>query len=327
MSTPSAGQLAGLPYTLADLQARPNIDPYFANAGFTNPITEFTPQGYSRYHGLALQLNRRFARGFQMTGSYTWSHLIDNSTAEVFSTVLTPRRPQDFRDLASERSSSALDRRHRLTLSAIYDVPWFRDSGWFMKNIVGNWEIAPIYTYESPEYFTVQSGIDSNLNGDAWPDRVIVNPAGPAGTGSGVTAVNRAGATVAMGSASTVAYVATNPNARYIQAGLGAFANGGRNTEPTSPINNIDITAMKRFNLSDRWRIEFAGQIYNLLNHPQYVPGFTNDIQPTIHSADASVTSYVRLTQANINDGLWNRPQNVFSSSPRNMQLFVKLIW
>ena len=91
----------------------------------------------------------------------------------------------------------------------------------------------------------------------------------------------------------TVAYIATNPNARYIQDGYGAFSTAGRNTEPTSPINNIDVTAMKRFNLNDRWRIEFAGQIYNLLNHAQFVPGFVNDIQPTTHSAYASVTSFV----------------------------------
>jgi len=327
MSTPSAASLAGLPYTLADLQARPNIDPYFGNAGFTTPITEYTPQGYSRYHGLALQLNRRFTNGFNMVGSYTWSHLIDNSTAEVFTTVLTPRRPQDFRNIGADQSSSALDRRHRFTLSLIYDVPWFKNSNKFMRNVVGNWEIAPIYTYESPEYFTVQSGVDANLNGDVWPDRVIVNPAGADHTGSAVTAINRAGQPVALGNAATVAYVATNPNARYIQAGQGAYANAGRNTEPTRPINNIDITLLKRFSITERWRIEFAGQAYNLLNHPQYVPGFVNDIQPTQHSADASVTSFVRLTQANMAAGLWNTPQNVFSSTPRNLQLFVKLIF
>src|SRR5438445_11760063 len=102
--------------------------------------------------------------------------------------------------------------------------PGFKsNNSWFLKNLLGNWEVAPIYTYESPEYFTVQSGIDSNLNGDAWPDRVLVNPSGVAHTGSAVTGVNRAGATVPAGDTSTVAYVATNPNARYIQAGLGAF--------------------------------------------------------------------------------------------------------
>ena len=95
----------------------------------------------------------------------------------------------------------------------------------------------------------MQSGIDSNLNGDAWPDRVLVNAAGASGTGSAVTAVNRAGANVPLGNAATVAYIASNPNARYIQAGLGVMANAGRNTEPTRPINNIDVTAMKRFDL------------------------------------------------------------------------------
>jgi len=171
----------------------------------------------------------------------------------------------------------------------------------------------------------VQSGIDSNLNGDVWPDRVILNPAGAAHTGSPVIALNRAGATVPMGDNSTVAYVATNPNARYIQAGYGVYPNAGRNTEPTRPINNVDITLLKRFSLTERWRIEFAGQAYNLFNHPQYVPGFVNDIQPTQHSADASVTSFVRLTQPNVAAGLWNTPQNVFSSTPRNLQLFLKL--
>lgn len=326
-STPAAGQLTGLPYTLADIQARPSIDPRFANAGFTTPITTFSPQGYSRYHGLALQLNRRFVAGVQMVGAYTWSHLIDNSTAEVFSTVLTPRRPQDFRNLAAEQSDSALDRRHRFTFSLIYDAPWLRNRNWFLRNVVGNWEFAPIYTYESPEYYTVQSGIDSNQNGDAWPDRVIVNPAGADGTGSAVTPINRAGATVPMGSPATVAYVANNPNARYIQAGVGVLPNAGRNTQRLRPINNVDITAMKRFNLTERWRVEFAGQIYNLFNHPQYVPGFINDVQPVQTAADASATSFVRLTEANLANGVWNQPQNVFSSSPRTMQLFLKLIF
>ena len=135
------------------------------------------------------------------------------------------------------------------------------------------------------------------------------------------------GNVVDMGDPATVAYVATNPNARYIQAGLGVLPNAGRNTEPSRPINNIDLTAMKRFNLTERFRMEFAAQVYNLFNHPQYVPGFVNDIKPTTHSADASVTSFVRLTSSNLASGLWNQPQNVFSSSPRQMQLFLKLIW
>ncbi len=55
-----------------------------------------------------------------------------------------------------------------------------------MKNVVGNWQLAPIYTYESPEYGTVQSGVDTNVNGDAAGDRAIFNPFGIANTGTGV---------------------------------------------------------------------------------------------------------------------------------------------
>ena len=118
---------------------------------------EDAPIGNSTYHGLAVQVNRRFSNGLQFQGSYTWSHLIDDSTADFFTTVLTPRRPQDFQNLRAERSSSALDRRQRFTLAAYYDVPWYKQGNWFMKNIVGNWSVSPVYPYESPELVTVTS--------------------------------------------------------------------------------------------------------------------------------------------------------------------------
>ena len=42
-----------------------------------------------------------------MTGAYTWSKNIDDSTAALASTVLTPRRPYDFENLRQERANSA----------------------------------------------------------------------------------------------------------------------------------------------------------------------------------------------------------------------------
>src|SRR6185437_10647994 len=270
LTAPSSATLAALPLTLGDIQARSNVAPAYLAAGFTNLITAYTAQGHSTYNGLALQLNRRFSNGLQFLGAYTWSHNIDNSTAEFNTTSLTPRRAQDFFDLTSERASSALDRRHRFSLSVLYDVPFFQhSSNWFMKNLIGNWEIAPIYTYESPEYFTVQSGIDSNQNGDSAPDRTILNPNGVPHTGSGVFGVDRTGAGAS--GAGVVAYVATNPNAKYIQAGLGALANSGRNTEPTRPINNVDITLIKRFSAKERFHFELQGQAFNLFNHAQFI--------------------------------------------------------
>ena len=70
-------------------------------------------------------MTRRFSNGLQFMAAYTFSHNIDDSTAEVFSTYTTPRRPQDIRNLRADRSSSALDHRHRVTFQVLYDAPWY----------------------------------------------------------------------------------------------------------------------------------------------------------------------------------------------------------
>lgn len=125
------------------------------------------------------------SNGLQLIGSYTYSHAIDNATAEVFSTVLA-RRPQSFQDFAGERSNSILDHRHRLSLALVYDLPYFKQGNWLSRNFLGNWELAPIYAFQSGQWVTAQSGVDSNLNGDSAPDRAIWNASGVPGTGSGV---------------------------------------------------------------------------------------------------------------------------------------------
>src|SRR6185369_3031506 len=123
-----------------------------AAAGFGANITAYEPLGNSIYHGLALEVNKRFASRTLFKAAYTWSHLMDDSTAEVFSTVLSPRRPEDFFNIRKEWASSALDHRHRLTFSGIYQVPWFEKSSSILRNTLGNWQFSGTYVAESPQY-------------------------------------------------------------------------------------------------------------------------------------------------------------------------------
>src|SRR4029077_11956128 len=128
------------------------------------------------------------------------------------------RRPQDFYNLRPEWASSALDRRHRLTLTWLYQTPWFeKNQSWLLRNLVGNYQVSGIYTAESPEWVTPQSVADANLNTDAIGDRVIVNPNGTPGTGSDVKQLKNSAGGV-------VAYLAVNPNAEFIRAQQGALA-------------------------------------------------------------------------------------------------------
>jgi hypothetical protein len=337
-SAPTSAQLASLHNTFANLQGLDNTLPAYAAAGFTNDIVQNAFVGNSVYHGLALQLNRRFSKGLMLIGSYTWSHNIDDSTADFFTTVLSPRRPQDFQNLRPERSSSALDRRHRLTITAVEDVPFFKGSNnWFLKNLVGNWEVAPIYTYESPEYATVQSQDDPNLNGDPWGDRVFINPAGRKGVGTDVNPIDLTGAVVPYNvmdpdgnpitNPAIAAYVAQNPNAQYIRGAEGTLPNGGRNTLPLRPINNFDISIVKRFSITERVKLEFQGQFSNAFNHPQFTGGYLNHV-------DGGNANLVAVQQAGgvrnmltPGDPIFNRPDLAFSSNPRGITIVGKLVF
>jgi Carboxypeptidase regulatory-like domain len=292
-------------------------DPNYLNAGFFSPITSFQEWGASTYHGLQSQLQRRMSNGLTFQAAYTWSHLIDNSTADFHSTDISPRRPQDFRNLPAERADSILDHAHRITVATIYDAPWFaHDSSWIKRNVLGNYEFAPVFTWESGQWGTVQSAVDSNMNADAAPDRAILNPGGQKGVGSDVIPVTNN--TACSLPPCIVGWQAVNPNAQYIVAGMGSIANSSRNTLQTPPINNFDISAAKHFKFGERYSIDFFAQAFNLFNHPQFVTGQINDV------VSDGVTGAARNFFIPSNSVFANAREN-FSSHPRTMQLALKL--
>jgi hypothetical protein len=309
---PSASTLAGLKTTLGQLESIPNNT--WAQYGFDANVVGYHPWANSRYNGLAVQMNKRYSKNFQYILAYTWSHAFDDATATNFSTILSPRRAQDFQNLAAEWASSALDRRQRFTFTPIYDFRPFSHSGWMLKNVVGNWNISGTYTFQSPEYATVQSGVDSNLNGDSAGDRAIVNPSGTAGVGSGVTAYNAAGQVVSAGSAGIVAYVANNSSARYIQTQLGALANGGRNTMPLDHTNNFDASLMKKLSLNERIGFSVGIQLFNVFNHSQFVGGYLSDV--STFTTNAVSRSFLEPTSP-----FFGQYQGYFPSNSRSAQL------
>jgi hypothetical protein len=276
-------------------------------------------------------LTRRLSNGLQFQGSYTWSHALDNATDALDSTVLSPRRPQDSQNLRPEWASSLLDHRNRIVLELLYDAPYFKNRNWFMKNIIGNWEIAPVYMFQTGEPVTAQSAVDSNLNVDSAPDRTIINPAGAANLGTGVTPltaqVGGCSPTSATNPCPIVGFVANNPNARYVQAPEGTLANAGRNTLTLNPINDIDLTLVKRFNITERFRLEFSARAFNILNHPQYTGGFLDDVAPVLNGGEGAATGNIERPSLEPQSTLFQQWSQTFSSNPRQLQLALKLIF
>jgi hypothetical protein len=301
----------------------------YLDAGFGGGfpfITAFLPGGWSSYHGLETGLTRRFSSGLTFKAAYTWSHTIDNSTADFFTTYLTPRRPQDFFSFnKSDKANSALDRPHRFTLALVYDLPFFKNGNWLMKNVVGNWQFSPVYTFESGQFATVQAARDANLNIDSAGDRAIFNPGGAPGTGTDVTALT---ATAGPNLGKTVAYLADDPNAQYIQTGLGALSNLGRNTLQTPGTNNFDLAVYKDINFTERVKFRFGAQFANILNHPQYIPGSNPGFGLGVNDV-ASFTTTKQAYRSYVTPGKdsFNQPQDVFASNARTIGIVAKFMF
>jgi hypothetical protein len=199
-----------------------------------------------------------------------------------------------------------------------------------MKNLVGNWEAGPIYTFQSPEYATVQSGLDVNGNGDSAGDRTFINPAGVKGTGGGYTPLCNSlitpGNTCGVidpgqpddTSANIVAYQAVSSTAYYNQAGKFSFPNARRNTLAMPRTSNVDLTALKRININERQSVELQFQALNVLNHAQYVPGNISDVAPLGYTG-SNVLSMLEPTNT-----LFNQPKLVFSQHPRQVVMVFK---
>ena len=111
--------------------------------------------GSSVYHGLTVNLRKRFTRHYEFLVSYTYSHAIDDSTD-----LESPLSPQDAYNLRSERSNSTFDQRHRLVLSGVYQSGKLSGSG-FVSKLFSDWTVAPIIEAASGRPFTVITAIST----------------------------------------------------------------------------------------------------------------------------------------------------------------------
>ncbi len=116
-------------------------------------VEQLASIGNSFYHGLIVELRRRFARvpgGFQFSFrvSYTLSFLKDDGIVNTSDAL----RPGDFR---SELSRSILDRRHRFNFSGTFDLPKY----------LFRLRLSPIIRIASGAPFNISTGgVDRNLD-------------------------------------------------------------------------------------------------------------------------------------------------------------------
>ncbi|MEK6281464.1 MAG: carboxypeptidase regulatory-like domain-containing protein [Acidobacteriota bacterium] len=125
-------------------------------------VEQLVSAGNSFYHGLTLELRKRFKQtksfSFSFRGAYTLSHLEDDGIVNTSDALVVG-------DFAGERSRSLLDRRHRFVFSGTFDTPAY----------LGKLRLSPIFRLASGAPFNISiGGVDRNLD-DVGNDRPIFN--------------------------------------------------------------------------------------------------------------------------------------------------------
>jgi hypothetical protein len=160
VANPSPQQLGRNYYT------RSRLDPAFNN------VQQVSSGGRSRYDGLQLNVYKRMSHGFQLRANYMLSTSKDDG-----SDFVQAQQPNDPYDREGEYSYSEEHRRHRLTFTGVWQLPYKKETGdgSAMKAIFGDWTLATLVDYRSATAENVSVGSDVNGDGNSSTDRPFID--------------------------------------------------------------------------------------------------------------------------------------------------------
>ena len=234
----------------------------------------------SSYNSMQLRLDKAVSHGLTFTTSYTWSKFID-STSEVFATTnsnaATSSVAAFLGGLRLDRGPSDYDRTHRLVFTYIWDIPGFKRG--LLNGALGGWQLSGVTTFQSGGPYTLVNGSDRNGDGLATADRPdIGNPNATRNTRGIIDtrATNRCGTGFFNPDLPLGSDCVTPNDVFFIQgSGVPNARTIGRNTERSNWTNNFDMNLFKVFRFTERFKLEYHVEAYNVFNHQQFtgVPG------------------------------------------------------
>ena len=231
----------------------------FASVGLITDSTNST------YHAGQLALSRRFQNGLSFLTSYTFSKSLDYvSSFNVSGSA--PRLVAGENDLAqnpfdlnAEHGPSLFDARHRFVFSGSYLLPSPRLAKGLARTVLAAWQLNTIANFSSGTPFTVYDSANVALQGSS-PEITGFYSSRP-----NLVSDPNVGPHTADQWVSRSAFQRLDPVSQ-----AGQFGNEGRNAVRGPGISNIDLSLLKSFAVSERARLQFRAECFNLANHANF---------------------------------------------------------
>jgi len=128
----------------------------------------------SNYHGLAMQLNKRFSHNFQFVASYTLGKVLDDRPeSQVFNPggVAEANLLSDPYNPRADRGPGVVDARHRFVLSGVWELNYANRLRGIPKAMLGGWEFSGILAVQSGLPYSGLVNFDLNNDGNPFSDR------------------------------------------------------------------------------------------------------------------------------------------------------------
>ena len=241
------------------------------------------PLGVSNYYAVLLRFRKRYAHGFNVGATYTWSRFFTNANTPGSSLGDDAGPYSNFYNRGADYGSSDNDVRHRFSFNAVYALPFgpgrqFLSKGALGK-LVGGWSIANITTLQTGAPFTVvtQTNTTNSFSAGALRANVLRNP-NLSGDQRKVAQWFDTGA--------------------FAQPAPYTFGNEGVGVVRAAGIFDMDISLQREFRFTERMRLQLRGEFVNALNHTNFgLPGHTLNGAGFGVISGLSVASGSRLVQ------------------------------
>jgi len=230
-------------------------------------VQALLPSGQSDYNALQVKVERRYANGWSVLASYTYSHGLDNGPAPF--DLSSRNAPQSPFDLNAEYGSSDSDIKHNFVMSNQVDLPFgrgkrfFGSASGFADELVGGWHlnsIAALHT-GTPVNIVSNSGYADypGLRPNLVPGE---NPTLPRGKRTLSEYFNTA--------AFTKVYNIVNGKEDDQSNSYPIPGNAGRNILRGPGYTNDDLSLFKNFTLPDHIGLQFRAESFNVFNTPHF---------------------------------------------------------
>lgn len=202
----------------------------------------------SWYHAGYVNLRRRLSRGWTFLTNYTFAKNMSDAP-DFRSPMFESAAPQNNSNLSLEKGL-ACDVRHRFSLSAVYDLPAWVESG-LAHAVTMNWRLSAIYQAQSGYPFTISVFGDTANAGTLLGENPIrANYTGQPIYGPGTHTADQWFNTTAF--AAPAAFT---------------FGNVGRNTLYGPGLQLLDLALQREFAVTEKFKVQLRAAAFNALNH------------------------------------------------------------